>query len=224
MSDTLVDRIIHCRICPRLVAWREQVAIQKRRAYRDWEYWGKPITGFGDPEARVLVVGLAPGAHGANRTGRVFTGDDSGAFLFGALCRAGFANQPVSTHIGDGLELKELYITAVCRCVPPDNKPLRDEIENCRPFLVDEIANFKNLSGFVALGKIALDGLLAALPMENLQRSRIDFVHGKIHSLGQGSPWLVTSYHPSRQNTQTGRLTPAMFDQIWNTVRDLLVE
>src|SRR5512133_1493844 len=131
----LNERITACRLCPRLVSWREEVARKKRRAFSDWEYWGKPVHGFGDPQARILVVGLAPGAHGSNRTGRVFTGDDSGVFLYGALHRAGFANQPTAVHPGDGLELNDIYISAVCRCVPPDNKPASDELERCQPFL-----------------------------------------------------------------------------------------
>jgi uracil-DNA glycosylase family 4 len=214
--------LILCRKCPRLVAWREEVAEKKRRAYSDWDYWGKPVPGFGDPQARLLVVGLAPGAHGSNRTGRVFTGDDSGVFLYRALHRAGFANQPEARHKDDGLILKDAYITAICRCVPPDNRPNPDEITNCQPYLIADIQRHPDLLGLVALGKIALDGLLAAYRSLGYEIPRLPFSHGEVHALGEGLPWLVCSYHPSRQNTQTGRLTEAMFDQIWQTARSLL--
>ncbi len=156
------DILMNCRLCPRLTAWREQVAQTKRRAYQDWDYWGKPVPAFGDRIGRVLVVGLAPGAHGSNRTGRMFTGDDSGVFLYRALFQCGLANQPFSLRAGDGLELTDLLITAVCRCAPPDNKPTRSEIETCQPYLVDDILSMPKLQGCVALGRIALDGLLAA--------------------------------------------------------------
>ncbi|MCL4562189.1 MAG: uracil-DNA glycosylase [Chloroflexi bacterium] len=222
LNPDLEQRIISCRLCPRLVAWREEVARKKRRAYAKWEYWGKPIPGFGDPQARVLVVGLAPGAHGANRTGRIFTGDDSGDFLFRALHRAEFANQPHSTHREDGLRLSDIYISAVCRCVPPDNKPTPIELANCRPFLVEEIGYLTRLEGIVALGRIALDGVLKIYRDRGIPLPPVVFAHGAVYSLGSGLPWLITSYHPSRQNTQTGRLTEVMFDQIWSKVNELL--
>jgi uracil-DNA glycosylase family 4 len=217
--DNLNAEIIACRKCPRLVAWREEVARLRRRAYQDWDYWGKPAPGFGDPHARVLVVGLAPGAHGANRTGRMFTGDGSGDFLFRALHRQGFANQPSSTHRDDGLKLQGLYIGAVCRCAPPQNKPSAGEIAACLPFLAREIDNLENLTGFVALGRIAFDHLLALLRGKGWSIPPLPFAHGALYQLGDGLPWLLASYHPSRQNTQTGRLTEAMFDQVWETVR-----
>ena len=217
-----LNEIHTCRLCPRLVAWREEVALKKRRAYRDWEYWGKPVPGFGDPDGRIMVVGLAPGAHGSNRTGRVFTGDSSGVFLYRALHRAGFANQPTALHREDGLALKDVYITAVCHCVPPDNKPAAEEIANCQPFLIEEIQRAAALQGFVVLGKIALDGLVAALKTLGINAPKMEFGHGKLYSLGEGLPWMLLSYHPSQQNTQTGRLSEAMFDQIWSTAQNLL--
>lgn len=214
--------MIGCRLCPRLVAWREETARVKRRAYRSWEYWGRPIPGFGDPNARVLVVGLAPAAHGGNRTGRVFTGDSSGDFLFAALHRAGFANQPNSEHRGDGLQLADLYIAATCRCAPPDNKPTRDEIETCRPYLLKELRLLKNLQGIVALGGIGFDNVIAVYRALGHPVGRLKFGHNTLHALGEGLPWLLASYHPSQQNTQTGRLTPAMFDQVWQSAKTLL--
>ncbi len=212
--DDLNAELVTCRRCPRLVAWRERVAVEKRRAFRDWTYWGRPVPGFGDPHGRVLVVGLAPGAHGSNRTGRMFTGDASGDFLFPALFRAGFASQPVSHDRQDGLVLKDLYITAVCRCVPPDNKPTQEEMANCRPYLVREI-ELLHPKVFVALGRIAFDNLVRLLPVADANPV---FAHGAVLALKDGKT-LICSYHPSRQNTQTGRLTAAMFDQVWERVK-----
>ncbi len=211
-----------CRRCPRLVAWREQVAQEKRRAYRDLDYWGKPVPAFGDPHARLLVIGLAPGAHGSNRTGRMFTGDASGEFLFAALHRAGFANQPEGSHLGDGLALQDMLITAVCRCVPPDNKPTPDEMLACRPFLLAEMALLAPIQGIVCLGRIAFDNLLAIYRQQGYPLPGVEFRHAAFYSLGSGLPWLLASYHPSRQNTQTGRLTPAMFDAVWSLAREKL--
>jgi uracil-DNA glycosylase family 4 len=213
--ELLAKEIIQCRKCPRLVAWREEVAIKKRRAYLSWEYWGKPVPGLGDPDAQVLVVGLAPGAHGSNRTGRMFTGDASGEFLYTALHRAGFANQSSSLHRGDGLTLRSIFITAVCRCVPPDNKPSPDEITSCLPYLQAEIAILTGVQGIVALGKIAFEQVIRLSISGKNQRSGLIFKHGARYKLGNGLPWVLASYHPSRQNTQTGRLTIEMFDQIW---------
>ena len=207
--------IIACRDCERLVAWREQVAREKRRAYLDWDYWGKPVPGFGDSRARLLVVGLAPGAHGSNRTGRMFTGDASGEFLYAALYRAGFANQPVSIDRCDGLGLKDVFISAVCRCAPPGNKPAPQEIKNCRKYLLAEIALLNPVLGIVALGKIAFDEVLDILLPAGESKNAYPFSHGAFYSLPAGLPWLLASYHPSRQNTQTGRLTATMFDAIW---------
>lgn len=223
MTQTLSElenTIIACRLCPRLVAWREETARIKRRAYRDQDYWGKPVPAFGDPDARLLVVGLAPGAHGSNRTGRMFTGDGSGAFLYPALQRAGFANQAHSSHLGDGLELKGLMISAVCRCAPPKNKPLPSEIENCRPFLQTEIELLTHLEGFVALGRISFDWLLDWYKRQGVSTAGMLFGHNLLYAPSPDLPWLLASYHPSRQNTQTGKLTTAMFDQIWATARE----
>ena len=221
--EELDNRIIGCRKCPRLVEWREEVAHVRRRAYRNFEYWGKPVPGFGDHRARVLVVGLAPGAHGANRTGRMFTGDGSGSFLYRALYKAGFANQPVGTHTGDGLKLSDIFISAVCRCAPPGNKPNAQEIANCLPYLGGEMELMEGIEGIVVLGRIAFDNVLRLLRERGHDIPRIKFAHGAVYDLGDGLPWLVVSYHPSRQNTQTGRLTEEMFDQVWVKVRELLI-
>ncbi len=220
--ESLEQAITECRRCPRLVAWREEVARTRRRAYRDEDYWGRPVPGFGDPAARVLVVGLAPAAHGGNRTGRVFTGDSSGDFLYAALYRAGFANQPTSTRPGDGLALHDLFIAAVCRCAPPANKPLPEEIANCLPYVAAEIALLDRLQVIVVLGRIAFDAVLRLYRGHRHPVPRLAFAHGAVHRLGPGLPWLVCSYHPSRQNTNTGRLTEAMFDEVWATARGLL--
>ena len=224
--DELDREIIACRKCPRLVEWREQVAREKRKAYRDWEYWGKPVPGFGDRKARVLVVGLAPGAHGSNRTGRPFTGDGSGGFLYPALYRAGFANQPTAVARDDGLALKDLYITAVGRCAPPANKPTPQELDNCQPWLEQEIERIKQ-KVFVCLGRIAFDRLLRMLSI----REKFVFAHGAFYKLQPADAkykwmlkddhWLVCSYHPSMQNTLTGKLTPKMFDEVWARARQL---
>ena len=213
--------VVTCRRCPRLVAWREQVAHEKRRAYREWDYWGRPVPGFGDHAARVLAVGLAPGAHGSNRTGRMFTGDASGDFLYPALHRAGFANQPTSTARDDGLALHDLYITALCRCVPPANKPTPREIANCRPFLLTERDLLPRVRVVVALGRVAFEEVWRLYPHEWNSLKRFAFAHGAYGRLGEGLPWLIASYHPSRQNTNTGRLTAHMFDRIWTLARKL---
>lgn len=215
-------RIITCRRCPRLVAYREEVARVKKRAFIEWDYWGKPVPGFGDPNARLLVVGLAPGAHGSNRTGRMFTGDSSGDFLFSALHRVGMANQPTTVHRDDGLTLWDVFISAICRCAPPDNKPTPEEIRNCQPFLETEMELLKGYKGIVALGSLAFNQVQAIFRGNGHIIGRLYFQHNALHSLGDGLPWILTSYHPSRQNTQTGRLTPAMFDAVWQRARGLL--
>jgi uracil-DNA glycosylase len=220
----LEAQVIVCQKCPRLVAYREEVGRTRRRAYRDQEYWAKPVPGFGDHRARVIIVGLAPGAHGSNRTGRMFTGDDSGNFLYRALHRAGFANQPGSAHRGDGLELHDVYISAVCRCAPPDNKPTRIEKANCQPYLETEIKLLEHLEGIVALGRIAFEGVQSIYAGWGYHFAPLVFAHNAFNRLGDGLPWLVTSYHPSRQNTQTGRLTEAMFDEVWTQVDRLLTK
>ncbi len=218
----LTTEVIACRKCQRLVEWREEVARVKRKAYIDKDYWGKPVPGFGDPNAKVMVVGLAPGAHGSNRTGRQFTGDASGDFLFPALYRAGFASQPESVARGDGLLLSEMWITASGRCAPPQNKPTAEELKTCQPFLEREIEIIQP-KVFVALGRIAFNRILRIF---NLPQKDYTFAHGALHKLNTGTPntdlWLLASYHPSRQNTQTGRLTVEMFDAIWQQVRNLI--
>lgn len=214
--------LIQCRNCPRLVAWREEVARVKRRAFLDQTYWGKPVPGFGDSQARLMIVGLAPGAHGSNRTGRMFTGDASGDFLYPALHKAGFASQPAGAQAGDGLQLQDVFISAVCRCVPPDNKPTRQEIHTCLPWLQAEMELLPRLQGFVALGKIAFDGIIDLLKQQGTPLPKMRFSHAAFYDLGEGLPWILCTYHPSRQNTQTGRLTEVMFDEIWLRVNELL--
>jgi uracil-DNA glycosylase family 4 len=220
--DQINEILVECRRCPRLVAWREETATKKRRAYRDWEYWGRPIPGMGDPHARLLIVGLAPAAHGGNRTGRVFTGDMSADFLFRALYKAGFANQPVSQHKGDGLAVRDIYISAAARCAPPDNKPTREEMDNCRPYLMAELRLLHNLQGIVALGSIGFEAVQTAYRQLGYAVPRLKFGHNVLNPMGDGLPWLLASYHPSQQNTQTGRLTPEMFDSVWSTAQDQL--
>jgi uracil-DNA glycosylase family 4 len=222
--ETLNRDVITCRRCPRLVAWREEVARVKRRAFRDAEYWGKPVPGFGDTNARLVIVGLAPGAHGSNRTGRMFTGDSSGDTLYAALHRAGFASQPTATARDDGLTLYDTYITAVGRCVPPGNKPTPEELANCRPFLARELALLTNIDVVLALGRIAFDGILLLLREQGLDVPALPFGHGATHPLPTPWPTLVASYHPSRQNTQTGRLTMAMFDEVFADIQSALQE
>lgn len=224
MIIELNQTLLACRRCPRLVAWREQVAREKRKAYRDQEYWGKPVPGFGDLQARVFVVGLAPGAHGSNRTGRQFTGDASGNFLYPALHRAGFASQSDSVSRFDGLSLTDLYIASVCRCAPPDNKPNADEIANCQPYLEAELQLIRP-KVIVALGRIAFESVLRIFSIRN---SAWKFAHGAIFPLPNSAfcalhSSLLCSYHPSQQNTLTGRLTVQMFDEIWKKARELAI-
>lgn len=217
--NKLHEEVIACRKCPRLVEWREEVARVKRRAYIDQEYWGKPVPGFGDAHARVMVVGLAPGAHGSNRTGRNFTGDASGAFLYPALHRAGFANQPQAESREDGLRLNDLYIAAAARCAPPDNKPNPDELNNCQPYLEREFELLKP-KVLVCLGSIAFARVMRIYSVRN---SAWKFGHGALYRLENGM-WILCSYHPSQQNTLTGRLTVSMFDDIWTKAKSLLDE
>lgn len=212
----LNTELLACRRCPRLVAWCEEVARLKRRAYQQWDYWGKPVPGFGDPGAKIMAVGLAPGAHGSNRTGRMFTGDASGDFLYPALYRQGFASQATSAHRDDGLTLMDIYITSVCRCAPPENKPKPDEMANCQPYIEKELAIIRPAI-LVALGRIAFERLLRM----NSAPPGLHFTHGAAYQL-DGGAWLLCSYHPSRQNTQTRRLTIEMFDQVWSHARYLL--
>jgi len=217
--DQLNSEIVTCTRCPRLIEHCRNVAQEKRRAYMEWEYWGKPVPGFGDPNARVLILGLAPGAHGSNRTGRPFTGDGSGYFMYPVLYRAGFASQPTATHRGDGLQLKDAYITAVARCAPPQNKPTPLELSNCAPFLDRELEELKNVKVVVTLGKIAFDSYLSHLKRRGLlgSRSAFRFAHGATYKLPDGKI-LLASYHPSMQNTNTGKLTEKMFLEVFRKV------
>lgn len=215
--------VINCRACPRLVAHRERVADQKTRRFADHSYWGRPVPSLGDPQAALLIVGLAPAAHGANRTGRMFTGDRSGDWLFEALHRFGFANQPISEARGDGLELDGAYISAVARCAPPGNRPSRQELENCRGYLLRELAALPQLQVVLALGKIAHDGFLEAWADYCGQRfrPRPKFGHQAELEL-QGGLRLLASYHPSQQNTFTGRLTRPMFHSVFERIQQLI--
>ena len=207
--NALRDEVVACRACPRLVAWREQVAVEKRAAYRDEDYWGRPVPGFGDPAARILVVGLAPGAHGANRTGRRFTGDRSGDFLYGSLHRAGLASQPSSTGPGDGLKLVDVFITSPVKCVPPANKPTARERATCQPFFRREVAALSRVRVVLALGSIGYQAVAGEFDLQ----PRPAFAHGLEADLPEGRT-VLCSYHVSQQNTFTGRLTEAMFDAV----------
>ncbi len=220
----LNKEIISCRECPRLVRYREKVAREKRRAYRDWDYWGRPVPGFGDPRARLLILGLAPAAHGGNRTGRVFTGDRSGDFLYKMLYRAGFASQPTSTHRQDGLKLLDAYVAAVVRCAPPSNKPLPTEISNCRGYLDAELGLLKPRA-VLALGGIAFRAYLDMLKDRGAIESRAAyrFQHGASYRFPGSLPPLFASYHPSQRNTFTGKLTEAMFLRLLRQIRRYLI-
>ncbi len=226
MLEALQREITRCRLCPRLIEHCRSVALVKRRAYRDWDYWGKPVPSFGDPGARLLIIGLAPAAHGANRTGRMFTGDRSGDFLYKALHATGFASQPVSRSRDDGTTLRDVYITAVVRCAPPANKPERQEMANCRPYLEAELDLLRNVRVVVALGRIAFDVYLSVLRDRGLivRRTAFGFGHGAVHRTGDGQPLLISSYHPSQQNTSTGRLTESMLREIFQRARRHLDE
>jgi uracil-DNA glycosylase len=219
----LEQEITHCRKCPRLVPYREEIARTKRRAYRDWTYWGRPVPAFGDPKAKLVIIGLAPAAHGANRTGRMFTGDRSGDFLYEQLYRAGFANQPESKCSDDGLALKGALISAAIRCAPPGNKPLPEEIRNCLPYLEQELALIRPRA-ILALGGIAMNTYLDLLKRQGVIASRAayPFSHGASFALPGDLPRLFAAYHPSQQNTQTGRLTPAMFASVLRDIQRFL--
>ncbi len=206
--------VVQCRACPRLVAWREQVGREKRASYRDEDYWARPVPGFGDPAAAIVVVGLAPAAHGANRTGRMFTGDRSGDFLYAALHRAGYANQPTSEHRGDGLALTGAWITAPVRCAPPANQPTVEERDRCRPFLERELVALTEVKVFLALGGFAYQVMAGILGVTR----RPKFGHGVEAPIGDGRT-LLCSYHVSQQNTFTGKLTPAMLDTVLSRAR-----
>jgi uracil-DNA glycosylase family 4 len=222
--QALQKQIIACMRCPRLIRHCRKVAGEKRRMYRGQEYWGRPVPSFGDPQGELLVLGLAPAAHGANRTGRMFTGDRSGEFLYRALYEAGFASQPESRRRDDGLELCNCYITAALRCAPPKNKPLPKELGNCQPYLERELALLKRVRAVLALGRIAFDAYLRVVSRGHdfPSRAEFPFAHGASYTLPDGLPRLFASYHPSQQNTQTGRLTPQMFRKVLDDIRRFL--
>jgi len=220
--EQLQRQIVSCQRCPRLREYCQQVAVEKRAAFRDWDYWGKPIPNFGEPSARLLIVGLAPAAHGANRTGRMFTGDRSGDFLFRALYETGFASQLTSTSRKDGLRLIDVAITAVAHCAPPENKPLPLEMENCSDYLNATIDLMPNLCGIVALGRIAFDGCMRLYRARGwLTASRPPFRHGLLHRFSE-APFVLCCFHPSQQNTFTGKLTPEMIVNVFENARQLL--
>ena len=214
----LAERIVHCDRCPRLRAYCEEVARTKRRAYMAWTYWGRPLPGFGDPHAALLIIGLAPAAHGGNRTGRMFTGNGSGDWLIRALYEVGLANRPISVCREDGLELKSTYITAVVRCAPPGNKPLREEIENCSEYLSEELRLLDDVRVVLTLGRVAFNTYLQLAPGSG----RPVFKHGAMYGSGCGQPYLVASYHPSRQNTLTGKLKWKDWMDIFTRIRSMM--
>ncbi len=218
------QQIVNCRLCPRLVAYRETVGLIRRKAYKEQIYWSRPVPGFGDPNARLFIIGLAPGAHGANRTGRIFTGDRSGEFLYRALFETGFANQPHSISADDGLVLNDAYISCPVRCVPPDNKPTPLEMDTCRTYLADELLKLSNIQVILALGSIALNSYLRVLQERHLilSRSAFRFGHGQRFQTHANGPVLLASYHPSQQNTSTGRLTGSMLREIFEQARAAL--
>jgi uracil-DNA glycosylase family 4 len=220
----LNEKIVRCKLCPRLVSYLRSVSERKPPRYRDWEYWANPLPGFGDPSARLLVIGLAPAAHGGNRTGRMFTGDRSGDWLFKALHEFGFANQPISTHRGDGLKLRDCYVTAAVRCAPPDNRPLPSELQNCHRYLIREFHIIDNVTVIIALGQIAFHASLRALETVGIPipSPRPKFGHGASYRLGKFT--LLASYHSSQQNTLTGRLTEPMFHSVFRKARKILLK
>ncbi|MEX2572468.1 MAG: uracil-DNA glycosylase [Gemmatimonadota bacterium] len=222
--DVIADRVASCRACSRLVEWREQVGREKRRAFATEDYWSRPVPGFGDPAARLLIVGLAPAAHGANRTGRMFTGDRSGDWLYAAMYRAGFASQAKSERVGDGLELRDVFVTAPVKCAPPDNRPLPDERDRCRGFLDDELRALPNVRVILCLGGFAWDQALRLLRRTgaDVPRPKPSFGHGaRVHI---PAITLIGSYHPSQQNTFTGRLTEGMLDDVFTSAREILAD
>jgi uracil-DNA glycosylase family 4 len=221
--ERLQAKIVQCRLCPRLVTWREKVAREKTARFKDWQYWGKPNPGIGDPKARLLLVGLAPAAHGGNRTGRMFTGDRSGDWLYRTLHNFGFASQPTSISRDDGLELSDCYITATCRCAPPANKLLPQEILNCRPYLLREIELLKKVRVVVGLGKVGFDNAFNAYRELGLTALKVRprFAHGASYRLNDRVT-LIASFHPSQQNTFTGKLTRPMFDAVFREARRLI--
>jgi len=218
--EILREGIITCTRCPRLVRHRREVARKKKKQFMNWRYWGAPLPGFGDTQAELVVIGLAPAAHGGNRTGRMFTGDGSANFLMRALYTAGFANQPTSDHDHDGLQMENAFMTAVVRCAPPQNRPLTSELANCSAFLDRELALLSRVRVVLALGQVAFKGYLDHLKQQAASVPRVEFKHGQKYSMPPGLPVLVASYHPSRQNTQTGRLTCKMMDTALGEVKN----
>jgi uracil-DNA glycosylase family 4 len=229
--ERLQRRVIRCRKCPRLASYLQEIKKHKPRRYRDWDYWSKPLPSFGDPNSQLLIIGLAPAANGGNRTGRMFTGDRSGEWLFGALYQFGFANQPNSARRDDDFALNDCYITATIRCAPPDNRPLPGEIENCRPYFLEELDLLRNIKVFVPLGQIAFTQTLKSLKLRGHEIPPLSFGHGKTYAIPVGERLrtpnsslraisLITTYHPSQQNTQTGKLTRPMFHSIFRMVRN----
>ncbi|HLW60882.1 MAG TPA: uracil-DNA glycosylase [bacterium] len=214
--------VVACAACPRLRRYCAAVAARGKPEFAGWTYWGKPVPGYGDPEAELLVVGLAPAAHGANRTGRMFTGDGSGEWLTRAMHRAGFASQPTSVRRGDGLRLRRAYITSAVHCAPPDNKPTRAEIVRCGPYLARELALLPHVRVILALGRLGFDACRRVCAARGADVRRLRFAHGAVYPLGLGAPTLIASYHPSRQNTNTGKLTAPMLDRVFDTARRLL--
>jgi uracil-DNA glycosylase len=217
--EVISQQIISCRKCPRLVEFREKISKEKRKQFAEYTYWGRPVPGFGDAEARLVVVGLAPAAHGGNRTGRVFTGDSSARFLVKHLYEAGFANQPTSEARADGLAYRDCYITAAVRCVPPDNKPTREEIANCEQYFDQEIVLLKNCRVILVLGKVAFDSVLRFSKKYHGTKGKFEFEHGKKFKLAENFPCVIASYHPSPRNTNTGKLTSRMFSTVLLDVR-----
>jgi uracil-DNA glycosylase family 4 len=223
--ENLQNIVIKCRKCPRLVTYLQEIPKHKPKRYRDWDYWSKPLPSFGDPMARLLIVGLAPAANGGNRTGRMFTGDRSGEWLFNTLYRFNFANQPNSLRIDDGFKLIDCYITATIRCAPPKNRPWPEEIENCRPYLLSELDLLEKVKVIIPLGQIAFTQTLKSLRLKGYEIPSLSFGHGKIYSLRTPNSklqTLITTYHPSQQNTQTGKLTKPMFHKVFEMVRQQL--
>jgi uracil-DNA glycosylase family 4 len=218
----LNSEAIRCNRCPRLRRYSERIAKIKRRQFRDWEYWGKPLPGFGDPRAQLLILGLAPAAHGGNRTGRMFTGDGSAEFLMAALHRFKFSNQPTSENVSDGMALKDAYMTAIVRCAPPKNKPSRKEIDTCQRYWTQEIRLLENTRIVLALGRVAFDTYVRFLRAQNVDTRDLRFKHGAFYRIVEPYPALCASFHPSRQNTQTGKLTVSMLDSVFKMIRDFL--
>lgn len=219
--EKIQNRVVSCKKCPRLVTYLHEVSNRRPKRFRDWDYWSKPLPSFGDPRAPLLIIGLAPAANGGNRTGRMFTGDRSGEWLFRALHQFGFANQSHSLRRDDGFALKDCYITATIRCAPPENKPLPEEINACRPYFLRELDLLRKVKVMVPLGQIAFKQTIQSLRQKGVEIPSLAFGHGKVYPLSNGQI-IITTYHPSQQNTQTGKLTKSMFHQIFRMVRQKL--